>query len=103
METSIEEYEDLCAAFQRQWIELLRDTLRKHKVSAATAKEICGDFSFDLSMLIDQGELEHDGTSYRPIIAFTDDEEEPRVIVRTDGPALHEYAFGTTAEAYEQK
>lgn len=104
METcSIEEYEELCAAFQRQWIEALRDTLRKHEVSAPSAKAICGEFSFDLSMLFDQGELEHKGTSYRPVVAFTDDEKEERLIVRTDGPAFHEYAFGTTAEAYEPK
>jgi hypothetical protein len=98
---SPEDYEDLCAEFQRQWIRLLRDTLQKHSIPASTAKEICGAFSFDLSMLFDQGEIEHKGCSYRPVVAFTDDEGDERLIVRTDGPEFHEYAFGSTDEAYE--
>ena len=102
MTSSIEEYEDLCAEFQRQWISLLRDTLQKYKVPASSAKEICGEFSFDLSMLFDQGEIEYKGKSYRPVVAFTDDQDCEQVIIRTDGPDFHEYAFGTTAEAYEQ-
>ena len=37
--------------------------------------DICGEFSFDLAMLFDRGELEAEGESYRPCVAFTADEE----------------------------
>ena len=50
-------------------------------------------------MLIDQGELEHKGCTYRPFVAFTDDDSE--LLIEPNGPQFHEYAFGTTAEIYE--
>ena len=94
-------YEDLCAEFQYQWIVLLRDTLKKHGIPTATAKQICEEFSFDLSMFIDQGEIELEGTSYRPVVAFTDDEDDPTLIVQDGTVEFHDYAFGTTDEAFE--
>ncbi|MEY2149337.1 MULTISPECIES: hypothetical protein [Rhodanobacter] len=99
--TNFDQYQDLCGEFQTQWVALLRDTLRKHGIPDRSAKSICGDFSFDLSMLFDQGELEYKGTAYRPVVAFTDDDESAKVVLRTDGPQFHEYAFGTTADAYD--
>ena len=96
-----DKYQELCAEFQYQWIVLLRDTLKKHGVPESEAKAICGDFSFDLSMLFDQGEIEHEGSTYRPVVAFTEDEEEPLLIVQSGGSEFHEYAFGTTDEAFE--
>lgn len=93
--------ESLCADFQRQWIATLRDTLKKHGVSNDAAKSICGEFSFDLSMLFDQGEIEYEGYTYRPCVGFTDDGEEPTFVIEPNGPQFHEYAFGTTKEAYE--
>lgn len=98
-----EKYEALCADFQRQWIGLLRDTLKKHGVPVDTAKSICGEFSFNLSMLVDQGEIEYEGETYRPFVAFTDDKDTPRLVIEPNGPQFHEYAFGTTEEAYEEK
>lgn len=79
----------------------LRDTLKKHKIPAATAKEICGEFSFDLSMLFDQGEIEHEGELYRPVVAFTNDEDDPAWIAQDGFFEFHEYAFETTDEAFE--
>jgi len=97
-----DKYEDLCAEFQYQWITLLKDTLKKHGIADATAKTICGDFSFDLSMLFDQGEIEHDGVSYRPVVAFADDDgDEPGFMVIDGSVEFHEYAFGTTDEVFE--
>ena len=93
--------ESLCADFQMQWIVRLRDSLKKHGISNEIAKTICGDFSFDLSMLFDQGEIEFEGSTYRPFISFTNDGDEPCLIVEPNGPQFHEYAFGTTDEAYE--
>ncbi len=97
-----EKLESLCAEFQRQWIASLRDTLKKHSIPDEVAKSICGEFSFDLSMLFDQGEIECEGRSYRPFVAFTDDADEPHIVVEANGPQFHEYAFGTTEEAYEK-
>lgn len=100
--------ESLCAEFQRQWIASLRDTLKKHKIPNEVAKSICGDFSFDLLMLFDQGEIEFEDRTYRPFVAFTDDGDgdgdgnDPTIVVEPNGPQFHEYAFGTTDEAYEE-
>jgi len=96
-----EKLESLCAEFQRQWISSLRDTLKKHSISDEVAKSICGEFSFDLSMLLDQGEIECEGRTYRPFVAFTDDADDPDIVVVPNGPQFHEYAFGTTEDAYE--
>lgn len=98
-----EKLEALCAAFQRQWIASLRDTLRSHGIPDDVAKSICGDFSFELSMLLDQGELEHEGRSYRPFVAFDEGavDGDGALIVDSLGPEFHDYAYGTTEEAYE--
>jgi len=99
-----ETFEALCAGFQRRWIALLKDTLKRHGVEETTAKSICGDFSFDLSMLFDQGEFDHARKTYRPFVAFTDDDEdEAKLLVEPNGPQFHEYAFGTTEEVYKGK
>lgn len=100
-DAAYEKLESLCGDFQRQWIAILRDTLKKYNVPNENAKSICGEFSFDLSMLFDQGEIEYKGGSYRPFVAFTDDAEQPSFVIEPNGPQFHEYAFGTTEEAYE--
>jgi len=96
-----EHCEALCAQFQYQWIATLRDTLKKHGIPAAAAREICGDFSFDLSMIFDQGEIKSGRDTYRPVVAFTDDADEPTMIYQDGGVEFHEYAFGTTAEVFK--
>jgi len=96
--------EALCAGFQRQWIADLRDTLRAHGIADEVAKSVCGDFSFALSMLLDQGEIAYQGRMYRPFVAFeaeSGDEEPGEMIVEPLGPEFHEYAYGTTEEAWE--
>ncbi|MBT9540287.1 hypothetical protein [Thiobacillus sp.] len=102
-ESEYDKLESLCADFQRQWIAALSDTLKKHEVPREVAKSICGEFSFDLSMLFDQGEIEFEGSTYRPFVAFTDDGDAPSLVIEPNGPQFHEYAFGTTEEAYEEK
>ena len=81
---------------------MLRDRLEKHDIPLDVAKSICGEFSFDLSMLFDQGEIDVEGVAYRPFVAFTDDGDEPLMVVEPNGPEFHEYALGTTDEAYEE-
>lgn len=102
-DSGYDKLEALCADFQRQWIVALRDTLKKHDVPVEIAKSICGEFSFDLSMLFDQGEIDYEGCTYRPFVAFTDDGEEESLVVEPNGPQFHEYAFGTTEEVFEGK
>jgi hypothetical protein len=66
-----EKFESLCAEFQRQWIASLRDTLKKHSIPDEVAKTICGEFSFDLSMLFDQGEIEYEGCSFSRLLKYS--------------------------------
>lgn len=96
-----ERYADLAAQFQRAQISILRNTLKKYGVVGKTARDICGEFSFDLAMLFDQGELDAEGESYRPCVAFTADEE--TFYIQPAHIEYHEYAFGTTAEVFESE
>ena len=96
-----ERYAELAAQFQREQIALLRQTLKKYGVIGKAAQDICGEFSFDLAMLFDQGELDLGGESYRPCVAFTADEE--TFYVQPADVEYHEYAFGTTAEVFESE
>jgi hypothetical protein len=59
-------YADLAAQFQRAQIGMLPRALNKYGVVGKAARDICGEFSFDLAMLFDQGELDIGGESYRP-------------------------------------
>lgn len=101
-----EKYEVLCAEFQYAWVRLLKDVLTRNGVAAAEAKKICGEFSFDFSMLFDQGELDCEGAVYRPFVAFTDDGDDEgghaTMFVEPNGPHFHDYAFGTTAHVFEE-
>lgn len=47
-----EKYHALAELFQREQIVRLRDCLKSHGVDATLTREICGDFTFDLSMLL---------------------------------------------------
>jgi hypothetical protein len=89
-------YEHLAAQFQYQQIALLKAALDKHGVAPALALEICGDFTFDLSMLFDQGEIALEGQGYRP--TFTADEE--NFLVQPDDVEYHQHAFNSTQEVF---
>jgi hypothetical protein len=95
-----ERYAELAAQFQRTQISMLRTVLKKYGVVGQSARDICGEFSFDLAMLFDQGELDLGGESYRPCVTFTADED--TYYVQTADIEYHEYAFGTTAEIFEE-
>jgi hypothetical protein len=47
-----ERYADLAAQFQRAQIAMLRNTLNKYGVIGDAARDICGEFSFDLAMIL---------------------------------------------------
>src|SRR5689334_23003813 len=96
-----ERYADLAAQFQREQVELLRKALKKHNVVGKVARDICGEFTFDLSMLFDQGEFDLGGEAYRPSVAFTTDED--TFYVQPADVEYHEYAFGTTADVFESE
>lgn len=52
-------------------------------------------------MLIDQGEFDYEGETYRPSITFSSDEETH--IAQPAEIDFHEYAFGTTDDVFEQE
>ncbi len=82
-----EEYEGLGAEFQYEVIDLLNQTLKKYNISKNTRKEICADFLFDFSMLLDQGEIKNT----IPTMAFKQSE---KLFLKNKWFQYHEYAFG---------
>ena len=100
MELQINEnYEELATEWQYQYICILRDKLKKYGVEDSIAQEIVGEFSFDFSMLHDQGEIKVGGKQFNPRIAF--DNFSGSLVCSDQESNLHEYAFGSTSEAYD--
>ncbi|MCK0154235.1 hypothetical protein MWU49_11020 [Alcanivorax sp. S6407] len=93
-----EQYEDLATEWQYQMILILKKALAKFGVDENQAKEIVGEFAFDFSMLHDQGEIKVEGNSFNPRISF--DDFSGNLILSDEESNLHEYAFGSTSEAY---
>jgi hypothetical protein len=94
-------YQVLAAEFQYQQIGILKQVLIENGISGVKAKKITGEFTFSLAMLIDQGEIEHNGEIYRPSITFTSNEETH--IAQPAEIDFHDYAFGSTEEVFEQE
>lgn len=97
-----DDYEEMAAEFQYQQVRLLKAALKRHGISKEVAKQICGDFTFDLAMLLDQGEIEVNGETYSPCLAFMLDDEDT-LFAHTDEVEYHEFAFGTTADVYDNE
>lgn len=95
-----DKYADLAAAFQYEQVRRLKAVLEQHGVSREVAKAICGDFTFELAMLLDQGELTVDGESYSPCLAFAPENDET-LYAQPAAVEYHEYAFGTTADVFK--
>lgn len=94
-----EKYEELAIEWQYQMILLLKKSLEKYKIEKRTAKEIVGEFVFDFAMFHDQHEIRMNGKSYNPVICF--DDFEGSLVSTDEGFELHDYAFGSTDEAFE--
>lgn len=94
-------YEPLAAEFQYEQVKILKQVLKENGIIGEKAKKIASEFTFNLAMLIDQGEIEHEGQIHRPSITFTADEETH--IAQPAEIDFHEYAFGTTEEVFEQE
>ena len=60
--------------------------------------DVIGEFTFDLSMLHDQGEIKYEGKAYNPRICF--DDYNGNLISMNEETNLHDYAFGSTSEAF---
>ena len=93
-----EEYEDLATEWQYQMIIALKKSLKDKGIVDEKAKGIIGDFIFDFSMLHDQGEIKLEGKSYNPRISF--DDFNGSLITSNEESNLHDYAFGSTSEAF---
>jgi len=91
-------YDDYAAEFQFEMIKILNETLKKHNIPVGKRKEICGDFTFDFSMLIDQGEI----SDTLPRVTFYKEDEK----VLHFGSLtfdFHDYAFGNTDAVFEEE
>ena len=91
-------YDDYAAEFQFEMIKILNETLKKHKIPVETRKEICGDFTFDFSMLIDQGKI----SNTLPKVTFYKKAEQ---ILHFGSLTFdfHDYAFGNTDAVFEEE
>lgn len=97
-----EKYETIATEWQYQMIKILKEKLQHHIIDSQIAQDICGDFSFDLAMLQDQGELIAEGNEYRPVICFEDNDGQ--LFYNTDEQfQLHEYAYSNTSEVFDPK
>ena len=96
-----ENYEKVAAEWQYQIAKILKGTLNKHGISGETAKEVCGDFLFNMSMLQDQGKMKSEEIEYRPVICF-ETQGQTLLYNSADQFDLHDYAFGNTDEAFEE-
>ena len=90
------QYERFAAEFQYQWMKLLDNALKERKIKKKEREEICGNFSFGLSMLLDQGKIK----STTPIVGF---KKGNKLLVNDGSFEYHEYTFGTVDELYSQK
>ena|SRR4029078_8210686 len=87
-------YEALGAQFSFEVVMILNEALKKHGISKELRKEICGDFTFNFSMLLDQGEINNSKLS----LAFI---ENDNLIIKNDGFDYHDYAFGNVDEVFD--
>jgi len=93
-----DEYEDIAMEFQHQIVEILDKTLKEKGISLENRSDICGDFSFDLAMLLDEGSLKTEGGSFVPSLAF----ESGQKLLVNSGVLYHEYAFGVSSAYFEE-
>lgn len=92
------DYEELANSWQYQLIILLKAKMELFDVEEEKAKEIIGEFVFDLAVLHDQGEISVNGTAFNPRICFDDFAGN---LISSDEPSnLHEFAFASTGEAF---
>ena len=58
--------------FVRLTISQLNETLKGSKVSAAKRKEICTEFTFGLTNVLDQQWIKADGRTFYPVLCFSE-------------------------------
>jgi hypothetical protein len=93
------DYEELANEWQYRLITLLKQKMEHFNIEEETAKEIVGEFVFDLSMLHDHEAITVNGNSYNPRICF--DDFDGNLITSDVETNLHEFAFDRTGEAYD--
>jgi hypothetical protein len=87
-------YVALGAQFSVEVVMILNEALKKHIISKELRKEICGDFTFNFSMLLDQGEINNS----KPSLAFIENDS---LLIKNDGFDYHDYAFGNVDEVFD--
>jgi len=93
------QYEAVAVEWLIQMNSKLKNVLKKNNVPKNIQEEICGEFSFDLAMLQDQGKIKTGSQAYRPVICFEDNEQQ-LVFASDDKFQLHEYVYGVVEELF---
>lgn len=92
-----DEYEEYGAEFQFEMIKLLNKALLEHGITDKSQRqEICGTFTFDFSMLLDDGKTK----DAKPHLAF---HKKNQLFLKNEGFDFHEYAFGNVDEVFDEE
>ena len=92
-------YEDLAMGFQHRVVGVLDTILKKKGIADKDRLDICGELSFDLAMILDDGPIEFDGIEYQSTVCF---ESDGKLFVNA-GVLMHEYAFGVASGYFEEQ
>ncbi len=93
------QYEALAVEWLIQINSKLKEVLKKNNVPKNIQEEICGEFSFHLAMLQDQGKIKTGSQAYRPVIVF-EDKEHKVLFTGNNKFQLHEYVYGVVEELF---
>lgn len=89
-------YENFATQFQYEMIKVLNDALKTQRIKKKDREEICGDFSFNISMLLDQGKI----NGAVPVVGF---KKGGKLIVNDGTFEYHEYSYGNVDEVFTSK
>jgi hypothetical protein len=68
--TKLDLFEELAMQLRKNIVENLNDCLKNTNLSATEKESICGEFLSEFSVNLDQGEMQHHGKYYRPVMCF---------------------------------
>lgn len=93
-------YESFGAHYLHHLVELMDEALKEVVPEAVRRQQVCEQFLFSLGTLHDDGEVETEQGTARPVLAFEDGET---LRVPNEEFAMHEYVHGVSAEFYEDE
>jgi len=94
--SSFKNSELLGLEFQYEVIKILNESLKEQKIKKKIREEICGDFSFNFSMLLDQGKIK----DTIPLVVF----KKGNKLLMNDGSFdYYESSYGNVDEVLSAK